>query len=152
MYFETYIVHVVFGMRVLGWNCISNHNACSAHVRVKTERYSIHVYHISQSVRLSILPCIKMQRKRLNAATIPTCKTLQLLCACTREVCIWTPSVYKYRYVLSINVENEIKNHMHCFARQCFEDIQFEKSTASRFKNKIVYKKKHPLLADLKIK
>lgn len=35
---------------------------------------------------------------------------------------------------------------MHCFARQCFEDIQLEKSTASRFKNKIVYKKKkkHP--------
>lgn len=31
---------------------------------------------------------------------------------------------------------------MHCFARQCFEDIQLEKSTASRFKNKIVYKKK----------
>lgn len=29
---------------------------------------------------------------------------------------------------------------MHCFARQCFKDIQLEKSTATRFKNKIVYK------------
>lgn len=33
---------------------------------------------------------------------------------------------------------------MHCFARQCFKDIQLEKSTASRFKNKIVYLKKKP--------
>lgn len=39
---------------------------------------------------------------------------------------------------------------MHCFARQCFEDIQLEKSTASRFRNKIVYKKKSTSYNDVR--
>lgn len=46
MYLEIYIVYVVFGMWVFGWNCIFNYNVCSVYVCVKIERYSIYVYYI----------------------------------------------------------------------------------------------------------
>lgn len=56
MYFETYIVHVVFGMRVLGWNCISNHNA--VHTFVLKQRDTAYIYIISSTKIISVCTLI----------------------------------------------------------------------------------------------
>lgn len=121
----------------------------AVHTFVLKQRDTAYMYIISSTEIISVCTLInpslyKDAEEKVECGNHTSLQDVAVTVCVHKGSMYMNQSVYKYRYVLSINVENKIKNHMHCFARQCFEDIQLEKSTASRFRNKIVYKKKNP--------